>query len=503
MSLAREALVKFRTDFEFYSPRALRILDKGGQLVPLRLNTAQKHLHQRIEQQLSLTGMIRALVLKGRQQGVSSYSEGRLYWKTSGEFGKRSFILTHEDKATRHLFAMAKRYHNNCPPELRPHTKHSNATELVFDVLDSEYKIGTAKTTETGRSFTAQYFHGSEVAFWPDADANFAALGQAIPLMPGTEIILESTANGIGNTFHWLWQEAERGLNDYIAVFIPWMWQEEYRREVGTDFELDPEEAEYAALYGCTIEQMAWRRAKIHTDFKGDASVFDQEYPATPQLAFSRQAGDAMIPLRLIDKARHETIEAPAGPKIMGMDPSDGAKAALALSLRQGRKAVHIERYYGLTPMQQVAKIVQRYRQWAPDFANGDAGGVGSPIIDRANELLGDKINRVLFGERALMRDHYVLRRDEMWGEMRQWFLNDDPDVPDDDVLATDLSGPLKEEDSSMRVKLESKKAMAKRGLLSPDSGDALGLTFALPVTDAAGGNAPDPERPYDWRSGG
>src|SRR5262249_59464457 len=95
---------------------------------------------------------------------------------------------------------------------------------------DSGYKVGTAGTKAVGRSSTIQLFHGSEVAFWPFADTHAAGVMQAVPNEKDTEIILESTANGIGNFFHQTWRNAEAGKNDYIAIFVPWYWSEEYRR---------------------------------------------------------------------------------------------------------------------------------------------------------------------------------------------------------------------------------------------------------------------------------
>lgn len=501
MKDAGELLRRFRSDFAYYAPRALKILDKEGNLVPLRLNRAQLHLDGVAQRQLEQRGYVRVIVVKGRQQGSSTYIEGRGYWHVSGEFGRTFFILTHEDKATGNLFRMAKRFHENCPAVIRPHTKHSNATELVFDRLDSRYVIGTAKSEATGRSFTGQYFHGSEAAFWPNARENFAALGQAIPVARGTEVWIESTGNGVGNDFHALWQRAVRKQSDYEAVFLPWYWQDEYRRPVPPDFVMDAGESEYAELYDLDAEQIAWRRFKIRDEFGGNESAFDQEYPASPELAFQRRIGEAMIPLRHIEAARRRQVDA-LGVPIMGIDPSDGEEAALALVLRQGRRVTKCERHYGLSTMQQVAVIVRRVLEWQPGFVYGDAGGVGSGIIGRANELLDGAITRVLFGERAYQPDLYRLRADELWGEMMLWFANEEPQIVDDDVLVADLNAPNRDEDSSRRVVRESKKSMKKRGLDSPDSGDALALTFTMPGTK--GSTAQPPEgRDYDWRVGG
>lgn len=59
------------------------------------------------------------------------------------------------------------------------------------------------------------------MAFWPHADEHMAGIMQAVPDAPGTEVILESTANGMGNLFHQLWQQAETGDGEYEAIFIP------------------------------------------------------------------------------------------------------------------------------------------------------------------------------------------------------------------------------------------------------------------------------------------
>jgi hypothetical protein len=202
-----KTLHRLVNDFEFYAPNVLKIVDKDGNIVPFVLNKAQLHIHQRLEQQLRETGKVRALILKGRQQGASTYIQGRFYWKLQFRKGKKAVILTHEQGATDNLFAMTKRYHDNVPDEIRPITCAANAKELVFEKLQSSYKALTAGTKEVGRSNTAQYFHGSEAGFWPHAASHFAGLGQAVPNSPGTEMILESTANGVGNEFYLRWNQ--------------------------------------------------------------------------------------------------------------------------------------------------------------------------------------------------------------------------------------------------------------------------------------------------------
>ena len=233
---------RLRDDFEHYAPRCLKIRSKAGKIEPFELNKAQKHIHACIEEQKRLTGKVRVLILKGRQQGASTYTEGRFYWLVSHRKGVRSFILTHEAESTAALFEMAERYHEHCPSLVKPSTGSSNAKELVFDRLDSGYKVGTAGNKAVGRGTTLQFFHGSEVAFWPHAAEHAKGVMQAIPDADDTEVVLESTANGIGNYFHQQWQAAEAGDSEYLAIFVPWFWQPEYRKAVPKDFSLTSEE---------------------------------------------------------------------------------------------------------------------------------------------------------------------------------------------------------------------------------------------------------------------
>ena len=131
------------------------------------------------------------------------------------------FILTHEQDATNNLFGMVERYHSHCPDLVKPVTGAANAKELSFAELESGYAVGTAGAKATGRSQTVQLFHGSECAFWPNAETHFAGVVQAIPDLPGTEIILKSTANGMGGEFHERWQQAEAGIGDYQTHLHP------------------------------------------------------------------------------------------------------------------------------------------------------------------------------------------------------------------------------------------------------------------------------------------
>jgi hypothetical protein len=495
---------RLKDDFEHYASRCLRIRAKDGAIVPLSLNQAQKYLHDRLEAQRKETGKVRAIVLKGRQQGISTYIGGRFYHRVSHARGLRCFILTHEQEATNNLFGMVDRYHQHVPALVKPSTGAANAKELFFDRLESGYAVGTAGTKAVGRSQTVQLFHGSEVAFWPNAPTHFAGVVQAVPDLPGTEIILESTANGMGGEFHERWQSAEKGLGDYIAVFIPWFWQDEYRREAPSDFVLEEDELAYAGAYGLSLEQMAWRRNKI-AELK-DPLLFMQEYPATAAEAFQMTGHDSFIPAHLILKARKSNID-PSGPLVIGYDPNWKGKDRASLARRRGRVVINVESRQNLDAMGQAGWLKQVIDAEKPARVFVDVGGVGAGVYDRLAEMgYGDIVRAINFGSAPLEpepvdeagrpKGGYVNRRAEMWGKSRDWL--DDPagvSVPDTDTIQADACAPGYKYDSLSRIQLESKDDIRKRGLRSPDEWDAVALTFAEPVTVGAA----IPQRDMSW----
>lgn len=272
-------------DFEYYAKHALKIRTKEGTVVPLVLNDAQKIFMRTVIRQLHSTGKVRVVVLKGRQQGLSTIIEGIIYWWTSQHKAVKSIVMTHLGESTKALFDMAKRYHENVPEILRPHTKYSSRKELAFDLLDSSYMVATAGGEGVGRGETIQLAHLSEAAFYPPATArdNINGLMQAIPNAQGTFVFVESTANGIGNPFHNIWTSAVEGKSDYEAVFIPWFVQKEYRAPVPKGFERTPKEDELVKAHGLDDEQLMFRRHKIAINGE---EMFQQEYPCHADEAF-------------------------------------------------------------------------------------------------------------------------------------------------------------------------------------------------------------------------
>lgn len=471
---------KLKDDFQHYAEKCLKIRTKSGAVVSLALNMAQRHIHKCVEEQRARAGKVRAIVLKGRQQGCSTYVEGRFYWRVSHTRGVRAFILTHEEEASNNLFELANRYHENCPKLVKPSTSAANAKELHFDKLDSGYKVGTAGNKAVGRSSTVQFFHGSECGFWPNAQQHSAGIIQAIPDEPGTEVFIESTANGVGNYFHQQWQDAEAGLSEYIAIFVPWYWQTEYRKPVPDGFSLDADEQQYMEAYGLDLEQMAWRRAKI-VELK-DPTLFKQEYPATAAEAFQVSGADPYIKPETVMVARSAVISDVHGIKKLGVDPARFGDDRTTICYRQGRK-VHWMRSYTKKSTMEVAGLVRMaIKEVGAAQCAIDVGGLGAGVYDRLVELVPNnecELVQVNSSESPIDAKKYTNKRAEMWGETKDWLEAQPALVPDSDELMADLTQIRYSYDSNNALKMEKKEDMKKRGFRSPDMADALGLTFA------------------------
>ena len=288
-------------DFPFYANSALKIRTKAGEIAPLKLNPAQQILDEAVQKQLKSEGKIRIIILKARQQGLSTYTGGYLYFSVSQQKARKAMVITHHADSTRALFDLTKRYHEHCPDILKPHTKYSSRRELSFDVLDSSYVVATAGGDSVGRGETLTHVHASELAFWPKSSAQdiWNGLAQAVPNTAGTAVFIESTANGVTGTYHDLWKGAQEGTNGYVPVFIPWYVDPTYIEEVPSNFEQTPEEQELADKYDLSDAQLMFRRRKVA---QNGIDLFRQEYPSEPEEAFLTTGRPVFNPEQLQNK---------------------------------------------------------------------------------------------------------------------------------------------------------------------------------------------------------
>ena len=179
--------------------------------------------------------------------------------------------------------------------------------------------------------------------------------------------------------------------------------------------------------------------------------------------------------------------------KVLGVDVARHGMDQSVLVLRQGRKVIKVKKLRVPDTMQLAAIIAEFINDNEPDAVFIDATGIGWGVVDRLHQMGYTLAIGVQVGERAFHSERFYNRRAELWYAMREW-IQDGGDLPDDRELETDLTGIQYGFDGKNRWVLETKEDMKERGLDSPDTADALALTFHSPV-------APDKAPKDTWRS--
>jgi len=270
--------------------RKLSIVTKELQVVKLEPNWAQLDYLNVVEDSLHKGKPIRIIVLKARQLGISTMTEALMFTFAFIWDHMRGMVVAHENDASEHLLGMIDLYWDTYPFRTLYTPKFSSRKEKAWVETGSSIKVATAENARAGRSRTIHYLHASEVAFWRYAKDTMLGLRQTIPTTPHSVIVLESTANGVGNWFYNQWHAAEKGDTDYIPLFYPWFKHPEYlasfiNMPYSSLNELDTEEKALRGM-GLSDDRLAWRRWAIKNLCDDDVEKFHQEYPTTPDEAF-------------------------------------------------------------------------------------------------------------------------------------------------------------------------------------------------------------------------
>lgn len=305
------------------------IKTKEGELIPLKLNTVQRMLLDKILELRKAKKPVRIWVLKFRQGGISTLIEALIYAFTSQQSNRNSLIMADAENKSTHLFDMSKLYHEKLAehqPHLAPALKKDNAKKLEFEDIHSLINIDTAKNIDAANAFTYQNCHLSECARFRDLKAIMTGLMQAVPMFWDTMVIGETTAQGVDSYFYEEWQKAKSGNSDWIPFFLGWYLMEEYTRPL-INGEMEPltgivydtdggekdfliEEFRLTESYKLSKEQLNWRRWKIKNDCQGEVRTFRQEMPADDEEAFLSSGDCVFDKNRLKEQRKNVTVKA-------------------------------------------------------------------------------------------------------------------------------------------------------------------------------------------------
>ncbi len=284
----RPARLRGRTVSMALARGLLRVRTREGITEPLRANAVQQAFERRRGQ--------RNIVLKARQMGLTTWTAARFFLKTITQPGTLTLEVAHTQEAAEEIFRIVHRFLDWLPETLREgplKTSRANVRQIAFPAMDSQYMVLSAGDRNAGRGMTAQNLHCSELARWPGDPAETLA-GLRATLVPGGELILESTPDGVGGCFHEEWQKAaETGM---VRHFFPWWMERRYRADAIDAASLTDEERELMAREQLDCEQIGFRR-QVRANFRGLAR---QEYAEDSESCF-RASGESVFELAAIE----------------------------------------------------------------------------------------------------------------------------------------------------------------------------------------------------------
>ncbi|MEZ0394608.1 MAG: hypothetical protein ABWK00_06170, partial [Desulfurococcaceae archaeon] len=268
----------------------LLIRPKGGGLVSFQPNRYQRRIIAHVSRCLHLQQPIRLIVLKSRQLGISTVSEAILFYLLSRFPGTTGLVVAHTERAARNVYQMTRRFYDYMPEQNKiPLRGKLTVRGMEFAAPHGSVLFNmTAGGADMGRSWTLNWVHLSEMAFFPDASSTMAALNQAVPSPSETWqscYIIESTANGL-NLFHDYWRRAQEEDSIWTPMFFSWRDDPRCVITPGKKIEWSKDEIEFRECEGLTPEQMTWVRAVRRDQCHGSWELFNQEYPVSPDRAF-------------------------------------------------------------------------------------------------------------------------------------------------------------------------------------------------------------------------
>lgn len=331
-----------KADALYWVTRYPRIKTKEARLERISLMESQEiifHHLGRVEK-LAIEGKrgdgVMLMVLKARQLGASTLTEALIAHRCFLYSNLMALIAGDVPEQSAYLFDMIERIYENLPWWMKPaKTYHTKDEGMYFEATDTLISVGSGKSVrggdtlgqgrgQIGRGKTPHLVHLSEVSTWENAEQIEDSLEPAIPRVPTTLAIAESTARGRGNAWHDMWLAAKKGLGRWVPVFIPWYAESRtYRRPAPEGWEpselakAHAEKAKTVSAKWCgrTIElerdQLFWwettrteaiERRKLH--------IFLAEYTADDLEAF-QNTGRSVFPFELLHEIRQQQTREP------------------------------------------------------------------------------------------------------------------------------------------------------------------------------------------------
>lgn len=338
--------------------RMLKVYDKTKhRRVPLNVWPAQRKVWQ------AMDSSNRVLVVKARQMGISVGIRAYQFHKafTSLDPLKYAVLSFHARSAT-NLRKLDREWLDQIPDALKRKMTVDSASDSEFADTGAGFSAFTTGGRGGTRSFAFTGAQLSEFAFYTDPDE---VLAQVLATVGDGPIIIETTVNAPGDTFHRLVEGAPE--NGWTVVFLPWFEHHAYQAPVPADFEPTSKESALISRYNLTHEQIVWRRAQVAT--LGEHK-FGREFPAELAECFIGVTKSAYMPSEAIQNIEgvhfntpYRVLEEPDLDDfyVIGCDPAGGTGgdySALQVVSAMTYQPVYSERDNTIAPHEFAERIV-------------------------------------------------------------------------------------------------------------------------------------------------
>lgn len=205
---------KCMEDPSYFCTRYVKVihLDKG--LVPFNLYPYQEDMFDHFEENRF------SIVLACRQSGKSISSVGYILWYALFHPEKTIAILANKGATAREMLARVTLMMENLPFFLQPGCKALNKGSI--ELSNNSRIIASATSGSSIRGMSVNLLFLDEFAFVENAAEFYTSTYPVVSSGTDTKVIITSTANGIGNTYHKIWEGAVQGVNEYKPFRVDW-----------------------------------------------------------------------------------------------------------------------------------------------------------------------------------------------------------------------------------------------------------------------------------------
>ena len=205
---------KCMNDPAYFARKHLKVISLDDGLVPFDLYPYQEEMFDHFKQNRF------TIVLACRQSGKSISSVGYILWYAVFHPEKTIAILANKGATAREMLSRITLMLENLPFYLQPGCKALNKGSIEFSNNSKIVAAATSGSSIRGLSINLLFL--DEFAFVENDAQFYTSTYPVVSAGKDTQIIITSTANGVGNIFHKLWEGASTATNEFKPFRVDW-----------------------------------------------------------------------------------------------------------------------------------------------------------------------------------------------------------------------------------------------------------------------------------------